>query len=323
MKNSVLRIIVLLMLAVIVVGALAGISEVTKTPDDSKDSISEDNMPITTAKPLETDIVEPEETEPNHVHEYGDYVVVTEATCKSEGLERATCKGCSGYLTREIPKLTTHTYDEGKITTEPTCAKAGVTTYTCIVCEKTKTGTIPKLTTHTYDSGKVTKEATCAATGVKTYTCSVCNVTKTETISKTDNHDYSSMLHTDSYEPIGNGQHLINYYQVCNNGCGIHKYSSEEEFCDPVDENGTVIQEPECEIAGVLEYTCVYCGDSWTDTIPETGHTPGEWDDDGNSDGCFNSEILKCVDCGETLDSRQEWTHSFVNGVCKYCDATE
>ena len=155
MKEIIKFIIVLLLLALCMGLVYSMLSPVLNEffPDDTTNPNDETKSPFAdTTEPLESEIVEPEETEPNHVHAFSAFEVVKEATCKDKGLEKAVCEGCTATQTREIAKLTTHSYDDGVITTEATCVKEGVTTYTCTVCGYEKTGKISKSSRHTYEN---------------------------------------------------------------------------------------------------------------------------------------------------------------------------
>ena len=91
-----------------------------------------------------------------HVHDWGDWVVTTPATCDAAGVETRTCKlDASHKDTRAIAKLTgescnpNHVHDWGDwvVTTPATCAAAGVETRTCrLDANHKETQAIPKLT---------------------------------------------------------------------------------------------------------------------------------------------------------------------------------
>ena len=66
-------------------------------------------------------------------HEYGDTVIVTQATCEIDGLSMQTCNLCKYELTEEIPAFG-HT--EYVIMAKPaTCLESGLSDgITCITC---------------------------------------------------------------------------------------------------------------------------------------------------------------------------------------------
>ena len=69
----------------------------------------------------------------SHTHEYGEWNVVTEATCTETGLKTRICE-CGNAESEEIP-ATGHKYES--TVTAPTCTEKGYTTYTCITCNDT------------------------------------------------------------------------------------------------------------------------------------------------------------------------------------------
>jgi len=113
-------------------------------------------------------------------HTFGDWVVVTEATCTEEGSKKHICTGC-GFEETDVIGAKGHSYDEGKITTAASCTEKGTKTFTCSVCSSVKTEDI-KASGHTFGDGEITKAASCTEKGTMTYKCSVCDGTKTEDI---------------------------------------------------------------------------------------------------------------------------------------------
>lgn len=103
---------------------------------------------------------------------------------------------------------------------------------------------------HSYVSN-VTLNPTCTASGIKTYTCTACGDTYTETIPSTG-HSWKSASCTAK--------------KTCST-CGAtegavlgHNYTSK------------VTKEATCTENGTRTYTCSRCSNSYTETIPTTGH---------------------------------------------------
>lgn len=124
--------------------------------------------------------------------------------------------------------------------------------------------------------GEVTKEPTCTESGEKTYICD-CGDSYTETLDPTGHH----------YEK---GECTI-----CGEKDPDHKHSYTE----------VVTKQPTCTEAGEKTYTCD-CGDSYTETIPATGHhyVDGE-----------------CEHCGEKDPDAH--THSYTETITKQPTCTE
>lgn len=215
-------------------------------------------------------------------HNYGNWKVVTKATCTTDGLERQDCVDCGDYYTRVI-KATGHDWDGGKITKQPSCAAEGVKTYSCSGCGGTRTEVIAKTADHKYgswtkvndsthkhscsvcqkeetashswDAGKVTKQPTCKETGIKTFACVVCNATRTESIDKLTTHTYGN------WTSVGGSTHK----HTCT-VCG--KEETESHGWD----GGVVTEQPTEKTEGQRRFTCQHCGATKTETIPKLDH---------------------------------------------------
>ena len=64
-------------------------------------------------------------------HAWGDWTVITEATCTEEGVETRACERCGAT---EIKALDALGHDHVAVVTAPICTERGYTTYTCSRC---------------------------------------------------------------------------------------------------------------------------------------------------------------------------------------------
>ena len=126
-----------------------------------------------------------------HTHEFGEWVVIKEATETEEGLKEKTCK-CGEKETETIEKLAhTHSFGEWVVVKEATETEEGLKEKTCSCGEK-ETEIIEKLAhTHSFGEWVVVKEATEIEEGLKEKTC-LCGEKETEVIEK--------LPHTHKYE---------------------------------------------------------------------------------------------------------------------------
>lgn len=155
----------------------------------------------------------------------------------------------------------------------------------------------------------ITKEPTCTEAGEKTYTCD-CGDSYTEEITAKGHH-FENGECTDCGEKDPNH---------------THSYDA-----------GVVSKEPTCTETGEKTYTCI-CGDSYTETIPATGHhyENGECTECGEKDPNhvhgYSEMITKeptCTEVGEKTytcgcgDSYTETIpakgHNYVDGECTDC----
>ena len=111
-------------------------------------------------------------------HDFGDWEIVTAATCTTDGSQKHTCKVCGKEETKVIKAA--HTWGQWAEDTPATCAAGGVEKRTCSVCQQSETRNTDPLP-HTYpqdaegnDIITWTTEPSCDAAGAGTKTCSEC-----------------------------------------------------------------------------------------------------------------------------------------------------
>jgi hypothetical protein len=134
-----------------------------------------------------------------HDHNWGEWVVITPATCTAEGVRTHTCTVCEETENEDIPALQ-HDYQTTVV--KPTCTAKGYTLYKCSRCGNSYKDNETAMIAHSYNAGTVTTSPTCTATGVKTYTCTVCKTTKTESVAKLD-HSYTKTVVAPTYTAEG------------------------------------------------------------------------------------------------------------------------
>ncbi len=93
-------------------------------------------------------------------HDWGDWIVTTEATCKVTGVETRICANDPSHTETRVIEVFEHDWDEGKVTLEPTTKTEGVKTFTCLICEATKTETIARLDSNSGSSGSSSRPST-------------------------------------------------------------------------------------------------------------------------------------------------------------------
>ena len=195
-----------------------------------------------------------------HTHKYGDYEVVTPATCEAAGTEKRVCSECGDEQTREIKALD-HEWDDGVVTKEATCSVAGEKTFTCKRCGATKKEEIKA--DHVW--GEATPVA--GAEGEVDYnlfTCTVCGTAKKiEFVAKNDKATLSGGFKNDSQFP--------DYMKLNANGDNI-----EFKLTSSVAGNAKVYQR------GVMDY--------WHDGNNEN-QTRNYYSGKSSTDGNFKFEV--------------------------------
>lgn len=77
-------------------------------------------------------------------HSFGDWQVVSPATCTADGSRQRVCTRCGAVEVQTLP-ATGHKFGEWRTTKEPTCTETGTEKRTCTVCSKEETRVIAAL----------------------------------------------------------------------------------------------------------------------------------------------------------------------------------
>ncbi len=110
-------------------------------------------------------------------HEYGEFVVVTPATCKVNGEKKQTCKFCGDTVYKKII-ATGHKYGDFTVIKEATCDTPGLREKYC-ACGDKISETLEAAHTGYWT---ILKEPTKTENGARELDCSVCNQKITETL---------------------------------------------------------------------------------------------------------------------------------------------
>ncbi len=254
---------------------------------------------------------------------------IQEATCTTAGLKTYTCS-CGDTYTETIPASG---HDIVTVTVEPTCTKDGETYSQCTVC-KTVFGEkeILPASGHNHTS-TVTTKATCTTAGVKTFTCG-CGDTYTESIPATG-HKLKLVSQANTCTSAG-----FEYY-ICDN-CG--NMIGDTEYLPKLGHNykESVLIAATCTTIGEMLYDCSRCEVSYTEEIPATGHSFGEWvQTKAPTCTATGTERIDCKNCDEyetrdvavtahdweadyTVDKAATCTEKGSRSIhCKDCSATK
>lgn len=123
-------------------------------------------------------------------HNFGDWIVITNATCEVDGQKYKICSVCGNNETQVIP-ATGHSHTAVHI--EKNCTEYGYTVYTCENCGDTYIVIDSEngYAEHTYpDEWTIKAVATCIAGGENYKICAECGYTITQ-ITEALGHDYS------------------------------------------------------------------------------------------------------------------------------------
>ena len=235
-----------------------------------------------------------------------------------------------------------HTLVDVEVRREPTCDVVGEKVQKCSVCNATIVSPIPALG-HAYGEWSANEDGSthsrvCAtdpshiqtANHVDSDSNNICDDCSAEIVlinPDTCQHEWTDWTYN------GNGTHT----GVCSKGCGTRNVSQNCSGGNPTCTEpgvcavcggayipatnvhvyvGVVTTPAGCETVGEMTYTC-QCGDSYTEEIPETGHSYGEWS--YNNDGTHTRVCANDADHVET-DSCSGGTATCTDaGLCEEC----
>ena len=113
-----------------------------------------------------------------HTHSYGDWVVITQASCSEAGLRYRICSKC-GYKDTETIGKTEHSFMWIVTVREATCTSEGYGYQKCARCGYMQEYVIPRVP-HSYGGWSTVKETTDHSAGIRQRSCYVCGFIQSE-----------------------------------------------------------------------------------------------------------------------------------------------
>ena len=196
-----------------------------------------------------------------HVHAFGEWTVVTEATCTENGLQERVCE--CGEKESEVVEAKGHTFGEWTTTVEPTCAD-GERQRVCSDCGYVEKEVIEAVSEHTFGEWTVETSATCTEAGRETKVCGVCGEEEFRSIDALG-HDYDEGQVTTEATCTEDG---VKTFTCQREGCG-HSYTEVVPAKGHTFGEWTTTVEPTCA-DGEKERVCSDCGYVATEAIPAT-----------------------------------------------------
>lgn len=127
-------------------------------------------------------------TSADHVHSFGEWNMITQATCATKGFKERICSECGYKVTQELTAKQ-HSYGDWQIVTEATCTSKGFKERTCSECGYKATQELTGQ--HRYGNWVTQKTATCTSSGSEYRTCIDCDKKETKTIAA-KGHNYEN-----------------------------------------------------------------------------------------------------------------------------------
>ena len=263
-------------------------------------------------------------------HQYGDWIVVKEATKDEPGIQEATCVLCQETITQqfthehnfievyveptcleegktgihcecgdeeiEIIEPLGHEFEDEVI--DPTCSKEGYTIHSCTRCDYEYSDSHVDKIDHSYESN-VTKP-TCLEDGYTTFKCSVCGDSYQDDFIKASGHKYAADIILPSCSEEG--------YTLYTCDCGD---SYQDNFTDKTEHNygnWEIVSNATATTDGLRKKVCCCCGDELTEVIPATG-VPTEISVQYDLDGGYLPNSYKTI---------AELANDFISDYNKY-----
>lgn len=168
--------------------------------------------------------------------------------------------------------------------------------------------------THEYYS-EITKQPTCSEKGERTYKCDICGDIYTEDIAKTE-HDYEDTVVKPTCTERGYTEHI----------CKVCADSYKDDYTPALghDHISQITKQVACETDGEKTFTCTRCGDTYTESIPATGHNDivTAVEPTCTADGYTEH---KCKDCGRVVrsDVTKALGHDYDSKITTKASCTE
>ena len=225
----------------------------------------------------------PDNDPPAHVHAFGEWTTVSEASCREKGSETRTCE-CGEREERETDVLE-HTYIPE--VTAPTCTAEGYTTYKCECGENYVADQTAKLS-HELGEWQILSSATCTAEGERKRECKNCDHAETEKVASLGGHQYGEWQ-------------TLSSATCTTEGTSRRECKNCDHFEDKVINSGhdmgawRVTATATCTENGERRRSCAKCSYAETEIINSFGgHRYGEW------------KTVTAATCDENGENRRE-----------------
>lgn len=223
-------------------------------------------------------------------HAYGEGTVEVAAGCETDGYMLYICTECGSDYRVKIPATGHNLLVE---TVMPTCTEDGYRVATCLTCGVRETLDIYPATSHNYSA--ISIEPPTCTTGGKIFEACSCGATRT-TETEANGHSWSSWTVDVEATTEREGQR--------SRSCTVCGFTETESTPKHIHSYNGVRTNPTCTEEGRVIYSCS-CGDSYTETVPATGHKCN-WEIT-TEPLCTvkGEESLICNVCGEVVDTRE------------------
>lgn len=238
-------------------------------------------------------------------HTYGEWVIITEATCKNTGLKRRTCtdSGCGKTDEVIIPKAP-HKYVDTVV--PATCKEQGYTQHTCSVCSESFSDTYTEKLKHSLGDWEQSIAPDCTNSGQEVRKCALCGDAVEQRELTALGHDWGewTIFKAATFREDGESRKYCSRCEAYKSQripklseSHTHDFSGKEEIITPAS----------CTAEGSKKVYCseTECGEFITKPTPKTDHDFGEWkittEPTFDTDG---EKARQCKNCDEIETAR-------------------
>lgn len=239
-------------------------------------------------------------------HKTGDWHIVADSTCKTEGEKYKLCSVCGEVVEKGTIGVKAHTPGNWETVSEAKCETDGKEVLKCTVCGDTLSEKAISAVGHGEPEWVTKKEASCSEQGIKQEVCAVCKkpTGKTEIIDKKD-HTPASYWSKISDPTCTKSGLKVKKCTIC----------GEVVESEIIEANGhsirgvewTVITSATCENAGERVKICKVCGEAGQkEILNPTGHiSTTEWLTRKEVTCTEDGELYKkCTVCGMDTETQ-------------------
>ena len=215
----------------------------------------------------------------NHPNKYAIEGSRIESTCEVQGSVTYYCPDCGESPVDKLP-LANHTAGAPVIVREATCKVCAEYAVRCTMCNKEidRYENDGEFAEHIADGGRITKYATCETTGAYTYYCRECDKWLKEDTIAALGHAWGEPYYSDEFSS-GYGQKCATCGEL--NELAYIECDHPKSAC-----HESVITNPTCTAPGSKTFSCDVCRQSWTESIPASGHA-------------YQGRVTKSATCSE------------------------
>ena len=237
-------------------------------------------------------------------HTYGEWVIITEATCKNTGLKHRTCTdaGCGKTDEVIIPKAP-HKYVDTVV--PATCKEQGYTQHTCSVCSESFSDTYTEKLKHSLGDWEQSIAPDCTNSGQEVRKCALCGDAVEQRELTALGHAWGewTIFKAATFREDGESR---KYCSRCDaykslripklSEGHVHDFTGREEIIKPAT----------CTEKGEKRVYCLNssCGEYTVVAIDIIDHIKGDWEiTEQPSCNKTGTRVKKCTSCGKVMES--------------------